>query len=158
MFHLLCALTLFFSPWYSTLQHIFSYFISPISTIKPRPYSLYNSFQNIHHLPSLLFIFVSFLTTTIVILLLHTLAQMLPPPALTRTRYNPVYFNLTMLFSLCLVHGHHVIHGARSSDTRDGSISPSEDRMFLRFFLWFDLLNTTSINFIYIIFTLKIPP
>jgi len=29
----------------------------------------------------------------------------------------------------------HVIHGARSSGTRDGSISPPEDRIFLRFTL-----------------------
>ena len=38
---------------------------------KPRPYSLFNSFQNIHDLPSLLFNFITFHTTTIVILLLH---------------------------------------------------------------------------------------
>ena len=38
---------------------------------KPRPYSLFNSFQNIHDIPSLHFICITFHTTTIVILLLH---------------------------------------------------------------------------------------
>ena len=59
------------------------------------------------------------------------------------------YCNLTLLFSLCFIHGQHVIHGARSSGTRDGSISPSEDRLFRLFSMWFDLLNTTSINITY---------
>jgi len=98
------------------------------------------------------------LYSTLTHILTHTLTHMLPPTALTPTRCSPVYFNLTPLFLLCVVHGHHVIHGARSSGMLDDSISPSQDNIFLRFLLWFDPLNTTSINFIYITFTLKIPP